>query len=107
MFRQRKSENEDLVSAVTELRVEQKHTGQKVDRVCGKLDRFADAAEKRFTKVEDDLGGRPPDTPDAFSQIQTLQGFRQRTNYWGKAVIGLAVTVVGAVLAAYATGMFE
>ena len=75
---------------------EQKATNKSVDTLCVKLEEYVDGTEKRLNNLEENLGNRIPDDPTAFSQLQGLQGFKQRTNSMINRLWGL---VSGAVLA--------
>lgn len=61
--------------------------------------------KSRVRQLEADLGDRPPDTPTAFAQLQSLQGFAARTKWIGSTIVGLIVTAFGAVLA-WILGLF-
>lgn len=77
-----------------ELKAEQKATNKSVNDLCNQLDRYSTGTEKRFGKLEGNLGPRIPDDPTAFSQIQSLQGFRKRTITGLTMLWGLIATIV-------------
>lgn len=77
-----------------DLKAEQKATNKSVTDLCSELRRYSTGTEKRLEKVEGNLGPRIPDDPTAFSQIQSLQGFRKRTVTGITMLWGLVATVV-------------
>ena len=77
-----------------ETKGEIKATNKSVGDLCGKLDRYAVGTEKRLEAIESDVGNRIPDDPTAFSQIQSLQGYRRRTSAGLKMLWGLFSAIV-------------
>jgi len=78
-----------------ELKAEQKAANKAVDTLCETINRYSKGTEKRLSTIEENLGNKIPDDPDAFSQIQTLQGFRKRSAIGLKMIWGL---LSGAIL---------
>ncbi len=97
------SEVKSISDTVTGIRLdfvetkgEIKATNKAVGDLCGKLDRYVDGTEKRLTSLELDVGNRIPDEPTAFSQLQTLNGFRKRSVAGVTMLWGLVMTAVAA-----------
>jgi len=95
-----------------DLNAAQKATNKSVDDLCGKLGKYAEGTEKRLGNIEEDLGSRIPDDPTAFSQIQGLQGFRQRTTsilnrLWGfvaSAVLAIVTMILSQIFGWFGKG---
>ena len=101
----------DLEMQVQGLRKDQESSSRDVNRLCEKVEKYtevtqsqiskmAEATQTQIGKMNDDIGNRPPDTPDAFAQIQSLNSFASRAKRYVSSAIGTLFTVVGAIVAA-------
>ncbi len=82
----------------TKLEGEQKATNKAVADLCQTVDRYSTGTEKRLSAIEVNLGSKIPDDPTAFSQIQTLQGFRKQTLSRMKALWGFILTLITSLI---------
>ena len=78
---------------LTEIRIDSakneerlKTTNESVKTLCGKLDKYVEATERRLGSIEDDIGDKGPDDPTVFAQLQTLSAYKKRTSANAKAV---------------------
>ena len=77
-----------------ELKGEQKATNKSVEDLCKTVDSYSAGAELRLSSLEINLGNKIPDDPTAFSQIQTLQGFRKQTLSRMRAIWGFIASLI-------------